>query len=213
MTNTAKDNETPATLVWTGKKEWGSTGNTYRAEADGWRYCIDSPQKGQWVLRGWGPDGVFLYRDGHTMKGLKEQASEHLGVQRAKTAPAPVQTIEPVQEVPLIELRLPATATDGMTGVADAIAVLAARVQRATAAIRSMPQPCGCPTPTHRMSCGVGGRVVTRPKPMTLLADEGAALLDDIDDQCVDGRGDVRPEHDFDDVECRRCGAQPDDLS
>lgn len=30
-------------------------------------------------------------------------------------------------------------------------------------------------------------------------------------DECVDDNGDVWPEHDYGDTECRRCGAEPDD--
>ena len=29
--------------------------------------------------------------------------------------------------------------------------------------------------------------------------------------ECVDGDGEVYPEHDFDEYECRRCGAEPED--
>lgn len=31
------------------------------------------------------------------------------------------------------------------------------------------------------------------------------------DDQCVDGDGNEYPEHDWDEVDCRRCGAEPTD--
>lgn len=30
------------------------------------------------------------------------------------------------------------------------------------------------------------------------------------DDACVDRDGEIWPEHDYDDIECRRCGAEPD---
>ena len=31
------------------------------------------------------------------------------------------------------------------------------------------------------------------------------------DDQCLDSDGDPWPEHDYDEVDCRRCGAEPED--
>lgn len=31
------------------------------------------------------------------------------------------------------------------------------------------------------------------------------------EDECVDGDGEPWPEHDFGDVDCRRCGAEPYD--
>lgn len=31
------------------------------------------------------------------------------------------------------------------------------------------------------------------------------------DTDCVDADGEVWPEHDFDEVECRRCGAEPEE--
>jgi hypothetical protein len=31
-----------------------------------------------------------------------------------------------------------------------------------------------------------------------------------LDDECMDKDGDAWPEHDFGEVECRRCGAEPE---
>lgn len=31
-----------------------------------------------------------------------------------------------------------------------------------------------------------------------------------LNDECVDSNGDVWPEHDFGEVECLRCGAEPE---
>lgn len=31
------------------------------------------------------------------------------------------------------------------------------------------------------------------------------------DDECVDSDGEVYPEHDFGEIECRRCGAEAED--
>ncbi|MDF2708158.1 MAG: hypothetical protein K0R62_3810 [Nonomuraea muscovyensis] len=36
-------------------------------------------------------------------------------------------------------------------------------------------------------------------------------MIDLYDDDCIDARGDTWPEHDYDEVECRRCGAEPED--
>jgi hypothetical protein len=41
-------------------------------------------------------------------------------------------------------------------------------------------------------------------KDETMMSDEVP------DDACVDRDGEVWPEHDYDDIECRRCGAEPD---
>lgn len=45
--------------------------------------------------------------------------------------------------------------------------------------------------------------------PMETLADLIGPEPDDTD--CVDALGEVWPEHDFGPVDCRRCGAEPDD--
>jgi hypothetical protein len=69
---------TTPTLAWVSRKVWGAVGSTHRAEACGWKYCADQPRKGQWVLRGWGPNGAFLYRDAFTtLKAAKSAAGDH----------------------------------------------------------------------------------------------------------------------------------------
>ena len=72
------DNEAKKPLTWRSKNTWGTVGNSHFAEGDGWKYCVDQPSKGHWELRGWGPDGAFLYRHGfRTVKAAKAEAQGH----------------------------------------------------------------------------------------------------------------------------------------
>lgn len=173
MTNTANDTITASAqpLSWTGKNEWGSVGNTYRAEADGWRYCVDSPKKGSWVLRGWGPDDRFLYRDGFTtMKSAKAAAGDHLDGYRAD-----------MQQAAAALAKLPAAAAK--VGMAAALAShglkkQARGLQGSVWNNVRRPAGCSCPSPTHRMSCGHGAApTVVKRAGALVLVDEGAALL------------------------------------
>lgn len=103
MTNndTAKQ-QAEAPLTWTAKKEWGSVGNTHRAQitldnGDQWSFVVDSPRKGVWVARGWlkdredvaagrsGSGDMKLYREDTTMKGAKAQAQAHANLAQTST--------------------------------------------------------------------------------------------------------------------------------
>ncbi len=78
MTNRENEVSNTTALTWTSSTEWGSVGKTHRATANGWKYVVDQPRKGYWVLRGWDADGNFgLYREDTTMKGAKAQAEAH----------------------------------------------------------------------------------------------------------------------------------------
>jgi hypothetical protein len=171
MTNTANDTTTASAqpLSWTGKNEWGSVGNTYRAEADGWRYCVDSPKKGSWVLRGWGPDDRFLYRDGFTtMKSAKAAAGDHLDGYRAD-----------MQRAAAALKGVPAAAAKAANGMKQLAAVIGRTLAvSGRKVVHGMTSTCGCPTPTHRMSCGHGAvPTVVKRAGALVLVDEGAALL------------------------------------
>lgn len=174
MTNTANDTTTVSAqpLSWTGKNEWGSVGNTYRAEADGWRYCVDSPKKGSWVLRGWGPDDRFLYRDGFTtMKSAKAAAGDHLDGYRADMQ----QAAAALKAMPALAAKV----ANGMKQLATAVLPVA-RAARAAHWAMLRPDGCSCPSPTHHMSCGHGAApTVVKRAGALVLVDEGAALLSD----------------------------------
>lgn len=186
MNDTAKNTSTDVPpLSWTGKKVWGAVGNTYHAEADGWRYTVDQPRKGQWVLRGWGPDGAFLYRDCFTtMKAAKAAAGEHRdeylaakmadGVpdhQYSDSCPGTCCGGDEPQQVELVDegaavlalAALPAAAMKVADGMRDALAPM---VNGMTLAVRSFNwyhrRSCACPTPLHTMRCGQGARPVVR---------------------------------------------------
>lgn len=171
MNTTANDTTTIGAqpLSWTGKKEWGSEGNTYRAEADGWRYCVDSPKKGSWVLRGWGPDDRFLYRDGFTtMKSAKAAAGDHLDEYRAAMQSA----LDTLKQLP--------AATSKIVAELAALPPLISNVAKSARAAHwalLRPDGCHCPTPTHTMRCGHGGRPLVRKPLVVVLVDEGAELL------------------------------------
>jgi hypothetical protein len=173
MTQTAKNTTTdgPA-LTWSSSKDWGSVGNTYRAEADGWKYTIDQPQKGKWVLRGWGPADKFLYRDGYTtLKAAKGAAREQHG-RLTKAAPVKSPAIVMVDEgAELIGKSLTAgllkmgeaasRAADAMRkGLVPVVTTMVHGVRRSVwlNLVRPQLDGCSCPTPTHKMSCGHGAR-------------------------------------------------------
>lgn len=255
MTNTAKDTSSTDAqpLSWTRTNDWGSNGGTYRAAADGWDYCVDSPRKGQWVLRGWGPGNRFLYRDGRTMKAMKQLATDHsdelLGEKAADKVrdtspdgpwrlsqgnPQPVDLsgFEPATVATVATPMVPHTwvaATDGDTG-----AVLDWQ-HCGVCGIRRCDGGCGDPSvgatpdpdcPTHGTPLGqrCNGSAVTcnwLPGDATTACDwdrncpvHGVESYHDIpDDQCLDRDGYEYPEHDYGEVDCRRCGAEPDLLS
>lgn len=150
MTDTAKDTSSTDAqpLSWTRTNDWGSEGATHRAKADGWRYCVDSPKKGQWVLRGWGPDDEFLYRDGRTMKDMKRLAGDHLDEYRTKMA----QAAAALAAMPVMAAKV----SNGMDRLSGFVQGIQRSARRALAAV----QHCGCPTPVHRMSCGTGATPV-----------------------------------------------------
>lgn len=83
MTSTV--NDTKPEIDWA--REATQFGTAYHAATGTWKYTIDQPSKGHWALRGWGPYGLFLYREDTTLKGAKAQAADHQADQ-AKAAAA-----------------------------------------------------------------------------------------------------------------------------
>lgn len=185
MNDTAKNTSTDVQpLSWTGKKVWGALGNTHTADADGWRYCVDQPRKGQWVLRGWGPDGAFLYRDTFTtLKAAKAAAGDHrdeyLAAKMAEGVPDHQYSDscpgtccggdEPTgDELKAALTSLPAAAMKVADGMRNALAPM---VSGLTLAARRFNwyhrRTCDCPTPLHTMRCGQGARPTTVTKPCT----------------------------------------------
>lgn len=144
-------------LTWSSKREWGSEGLTHRATAEingeQWKFEVQQPVKGTWTVRGW-RDGDFAFYRGPvpTMREAKRLTKEWANVVRTSTCPECRKVL--------------GHKMDCWTG--RAAAERAATVRRAAAegvaaldgfvkAFRK-PLPCGCPTPTHRMSCGEQAR-------------------------------------------------------
>ncbi len=161
MTATKNDTSTQAPLTWKGSKQWGSIGNTYIAHtSDGWKYAVDQPRKGFWQLRGWGPDGLFLYREDTTMKGAKAQAAGHVSDRAAAAAEVArlAAAGDPVLNAPVF-----AAVDEGFELLAGGSRTGTAAMYALAAALRH--RTCGCKTPLHTMRCGAGGRVtVVRPQ-------------------------------------------------
>lgn len=136
-------------LTWTSKPVMDVS--TYHAESDGWKYTVDQPRKGRWVLRGWGPGCKFLYRNGYTtMKAAKSAAEDHHTGKAAERAGAGL-----AQVAPALAKMAPV--------VSEAAASMARAVQMVQAArdrVQFRKDTCGCKTPLHTMRCGVGGRAV-----------------------------------------------------
>ena len=182
---TAKNTEA-APLAWAGKIEWGAASKTHRAEANGWKYAALQPVKGgEWRVQGWGPDGEHrFYREGKTLKQVKALAQDHQGEQVA-AAHAAADKLAKAVAAPapdlLASLAKVATNADKVTA---ALARLMTRIGQP-----SRPwtlKACGCPTPTHRMSCGIGarpkvvlpqrtGRMSVRQPELTVIRKDGAA--------------------------------------
>jgi hypothetical protein len=142
---TAKSTET-APLAWIRTKDWDGT--TYRAEANGWKYAALQPVKGrEWRVQGWGPDGARFYREAKTLKLVKSLAGDH--------ATAQAKAAEPVVDLPTELAQVATNADKAAASVKLTVSsIINARVRVLWAARRR----CSCPTPTHRMSCGIGAR-------------------------------------------------------
>lgn len=143
---TAKSTEA-APLAWARTKGWG--GITYRAEANGWKYTALQPVKGgDWRVQGWDPNGDHkFYREGKTLKAAKSLAGDH--------ATAQAKAAEPVVDLPTELAQVATNADKAAASVKLTVSsIINARVRVLWAARRR----CSCPTPTHRMSCGIGAR-------------------------------------------------------
>lgn len=164
MTATKNDTSSTPPLAWTGKKQWGSIGNTYIAHtSDGWKYAVDQPRKGFWQLRGWGPDGLFLYREDTTMKGAKAQAADHDKDRAAAAAEAARVMTELAAAPPVVRY----VVVDEVAELLSRTSGTAAQHLHELAAALRAPLPCDCKSPLHSMRCGAGGRVtVVRPQRM-----------------------------------------------
>lgn len=160
-------------LTWRSRKEWGSEGNTHRTDVhlsngDVWTFTVDQPHKGYWTARGWlqrendHTSSFKFYREGTTLKALKAEvrARANLAARTADLETSPVGEARPVGLDPAT-LTKNATAALAQMGVATRTAARGiSKLVRALIAA----QPCGCPTPVHRMSCPCGAvpRVIKR---------------------------------------------------
>ena len=159
---TAKSTEA-APLVWTASNEWGASSRTYRAEANGWKYAALQPVKGgEWRVQGWGPNGDHkFYREAKTLKLVKSLAGDHATAQAKAAEPVADLPTELAQVAPrdMSTADLPAALAQVATSAARVTASLAGLMTRIGHPSRPWTlKACSCPTPTHRMSCGIGAR-------------------------------------------------------
>lgn len=159
-------------LKWVSKKEWGAVGNTHYASikvgSDNLTYTIDQPRKGYWVARGWKNGGIAfnLYREGKTLAEMKSIVLED--VAQARTVAAKV-SLTPATDEGQVTLtsnpvgHAPGKARSLVTAHLRPPTAMTTRVVRRFMTSLRAPFPCGCPSPSHRMSCGVDSapRVVT----------------------------------------------------
>jgi hypothetical protein len=191
MTSTAKNMTAvlpqAESLTWTATTEWGTVGRTYRAKSDGWKFTADSPRKGEWVIRGWGPDEGFFYRTARTLKAAKTLAEEKAAsVREAQAAATPVVAVDEGAELLATAGAAGRTAAENLSKLTPVMQKLAESAREVVGkqlsatlkGIRggvwnniSRPRGCECPTPTHTMRCGHGGR----PKVVQRAARGGAA--------------------------------------
>lgn len=181
--NNDRDNATAETtpLTWTRKKELGSEGMTHRTAVtiDGAEHAftVDSPGKGYWVARGWTNGDMDLYREDRTMRGAKDQVQAYVdqltrqAAERkadAEAAPDVTGTLPDGRAFTADHKTAPVYAIDEaaehLTHMADQLGNYAPTVvERAAKSMRQfgwhLRRRCTCPTPSHRMSCGEGGRV------------------------------------------------------
>jgi hypothetical protein len=72
-------------LTWTANNEWGVIGRAHRAKITvsgvEYRFTVDQPQTGHWVVRGWrrGVIGLFVYRTATTLTEAKQIVSMVVG--------------------------------------------------------------------------------------------------------------------------------------
>lgn len=170
--------DTTEGITWTSKKEWGAVGLTHRATVtvDGivYHFVIDQPSKGDWVVRGWKDGDFFFYRDratARTLAAMKDLVADVIGDLRLSAAAdgyGELDTAEAKSEVrdsepehaPLDQVVLP----EGWTGMREAFAGLNLFIVALADEMRGLLDTlrghawhtCSCPTPTHRMNCGVG---------------------------------------------------------
>lgn len=193
---------------WANEKKRGSYGRTHSATAtvDGVRYSavVDSPQPGTWIFRGW-IDGVFrAHENVRTACAGRDAAEAWL---RAETSPQPEAspgTVTAVDEGATIVRQSPTDVTVKLTQMIERMKpVVAAAVHAATESLTAFRKAnarygCGCSSPVHRMSCGVGARpvVVRRPRPCMDCGGEG-------------GGGSMDPDAWFTCIACEGLGTAP----
>lgn len=135
-------------------------GLAHRAEVEingeNWTFHIGQPVKGQWTARGWRGEVFALYREGTTLKAMKAEA-------QAFADYAATQTCSDCKNIgghrgDCVRLagagRLAEQLSGRMICIAPAVKAAAASLRQMADGFRK-PLPCNCPTPTHRMSCGV----------------------------------------------------------
>lgn len=165
--STAADEDAPAarpSLTWTSRKEWGSRGLTHRAKATvggvSYRVMVESPETGRWTVRAWKDDVLAHYRVCRTQAEAQAEAETWF----AEDTPATVEVVEDaLVEVAAVkvgdEVR---TATETLRGVSTALTEWARHAIRVCDKLSRMTTQygCGCQSPVHRMSCGLGARPV-----------------------------------------------------
>ena len=200
---------TPPVLVWKRDTMYPNV-NTYRAEAHGWKFTIDQPYKGSWHTRGWDPSGsLSFYRDAKTLKQSKRfvedlvcLADEVPGAQKDSTqdAAVPVLTWTPKKG----------------WGTANSTHHAQSHGWNFTC---DQPQRGGDWVvrgwgPDDRFIHGLGKTLkvvkqLAESRLVAYLAERYSVF--EVDTQCVNASGHTYPEHDYDEVTCRRCGVDPND--
>lgn len=144
---------------WATKKQRGSYGRTHSATTTvngvHYRAVVDCPQPGTWIFRGW-IDGAFRgHETVRTACGGRDAAEAWLREKVAahrEEAPAEAAAVKVGDQV--------RTATETLRGVSAAMTDWARHAIRVCDKLSRMTAQygCGCPSPVHRMSCGLGAR-------------------------------------------------------
>ena len=172
---TATEDATPEVpLTWTSRVTWGCVGKAHYTEAtingEAWTFTVDQPRKGYWVARAWRDGKCAMYQEGKTLKSMKAAVQAQANFAATSTCAECRHIGGHTVSCPTIGRSAVAGFEAGLRDVQRTLAQMAPILVKAMAPfsriVRSfqLTQRCSCPTPTHRMSCGVDAipKVVTQ---------------------------------------------------
>lgn len=162
---TATENTPEVPLTWTSKAEWGYASKTHRAGAtingEAWAFHVGQPSKGRWTARAWRDGKTAMYQEGKTLKSMRAAVQAKANFAATSTCAECGYIGGHTVSCPTIGRSAVAGFEAGLRDVQRTLAQMAPILVKAMAPFSRMVRSfqlatgCSCPTPTHRMSCGV----------------------------------------------------------